>query len=254
MRSCCAGMDDFDLAALSARRADFVPARLAAAAGQARAPTSRCLQSQALDAFGTRFAICNTLYGGHAVRQRHHGRGDVRRDERLDREGMAGARRAAARLDRGAGAGARSFAVSEIERKAGDQRFVQILLPAAAEMMLRQAATTGRSTRSPQHYDLPVGLHAGSMYRHAPTAERLAVALSAGLCQPVAGVRGPVAQPGLRRRVRQVSETARGADRIRRHLAAALPVARDQDLARRARRGAVGEALAGGVYPRPRAA
>jgi hypothetical protein len=46
---------------------------------------------------------------------------------------------------------------------------VQILMPAACEMML------GRSYYWPIYdmaakYDLPIGLHAGSMYRHAPTS------------------------------------------------------------------------------------
>jgi predicted TIM-barrel fold metal-dependent hydrolase len=61
------------------------------------------------------------------------------------------------------------LAADEIERRAGDKRFVQVLLPAACEMML------GRSYYWPIYaaaakYDLPIGLHAGSMYRYAPTS------------------------------------------------------------------------------------
>jgi predicted TIM-barrel fold metal-dependent hydrolase len=61
------------------------------------------------------------------------------------------------------------LAVEEIERLAGDRRFVQVLMPAACEMML------GRSYYWPIYeaaakYDLPIGLHAGSMYRYAPTS------------------------------------------------------------------------------------
>ena len=61
------------------------------------------------------------------------------------------------------------LAAEEIERRAGDKRFVQILMPAACEMML------GRSYYWPIYeaaakYDLPIGLHAGSMYRYAPTS------------------------------------------------------------------------------------
>jgi predicted TIM-barrel fold metal-dependent hydrolase len=61
------------------------------------------------------------------------------------------------------------LAVQEIERLAHDRRFVQILLPVACEMML------GRSYYWPiyeaaDRHGLPIGLHAGSMYRHAPTS------------------------------------------------------------------------------------
>jgi len=61
------------------------------------------------------------------------------------------------------------LAVEEIERLAGDKRFVQVLMPAACEMML------GRSYYWPIYevaakYNLPIGLHAGSMYRYAPTS------------------------------------------------------------------------------------
>ena len=61
------------------------------------------------------------------------------------------------------------LSVAEIARKAANKRFVQILLPVAAEMMY------GKKYYWPiyeiaQQYDLPIGLHAGSMYRHATTA------------------------------------------------------------------------------------
>ena len=60
-------------------------------------------------------------------------------------------------------------AVAEIERWAGDPRFVQVLMPVACEMML------GRSYYWPIYeaaarHDLPIGLHAGSMYRYTPTS------------------------------------------------------------------------------------
>ena len=61
------------------------------------------------------------------------------------------------------------LAVEEIERLAPDRRFVQILMPVACEMML------GRSYYWPIYeaaarHGLPIGLHAGSMYRYAPTS------------------------------------------------------------------------------------
>jgi predicted TIM-barrel fold metal-dependent hydrolase len=61
------------------------------------------------------------------------------------------------------------MAVEEIERVVGDRRFVQVLMPAACEMML------GRSYYWPIYeaaakHGLPIGIHAGSMYRYAPTS------------------------------------------------------------------------------------
>ena len=98
------------------------------------------------------------------------------------------------------------LAVEEIERLARDKRFVQVLLPAACEMMLGrtyywpiyEAAVAARSAdRHPcrQHVSLRADL------------DRLAVALSARLCRQQPVVRGPVAQPGLQRRIREVSRT-----------------------------------------------
>jgi len=62
-----------------------------------------------------------------------------------------------------------ALAVEEIERCAADKRFVQIMLPAGVEMML------GRKFYWPiyeaaQRHGLPIGLHAGLMYRFAPTS------------------------------------------------------------------------------------
>jgi len=61
------------------------------------------------------------------------------------------------------------LAVEEIERLAPDLRFVQVLMPVACELML------GRSYYWPIYeaavrHNLPIGLHAGSMYRYAPTS------------------------------------------------------------------------------------
>ncbi|WP_127103932.1 amidohydrolase family protein [Pararhodobacter zhoushanensis] len=59
-------------------------------------------------------------------------------------------------------------AVAEIERLASDKRFVQILTLAAGELPL------GRQTYWPifeaaEKHGLPIGIHAGSMLRHAPS-------------------------------------------------------------------------------------
>ena len=134
-----------------------------------------------------------------------------------------------------------TMAVEEIERLAGDRRFVQVLLPAACELML------GRSYYWPIYeaavkHGLPVGIHAGSMYRYAPTStgwpshylqdyisnnqlfegQLLSLVSNGVFCEV----------PGPEIRIH----------RIRRKLATAFHVAGDQDMARRARRGALGEA------------
>ena len=60
------------------------------------------------------------------------------------------------------------LAAEEIEARAADHRFVQVLLLAANEMLL------GRRYywpiwRAAERFGLPVGIHAGTMYRHPPT-------------------------------------------------------------------------------------
>ena len=60
------------------------------------------------------------------------------------------------------------MAAEEVERLAGDRRFVQVLVLAAGEMPL------GRRFYWPlwaaaERAGLPIGIHAGSAFRHAPT-------------------------------------------------------------------------------------
>ncbi len=125
-------------------------------------------QRQALDAFGSKLAICNTIYGGAVAVSETMGAAlctavnDWIAEEWLSRD---------KRLRASIVVPAQSphLAVEEIERRAGDHRFVQILLPVGLEMML------GRRYYWPlyeaaQRHNLPIGLHAGSMYRYAPTS------------------------------------------------------------------------------------
>ncbi len=126
------------------------------------------MQRDALDAFGVGLAICNPLTGGQVAVSETMGAAIcsavndwmvehwLNKDKRLRASIVIPAQ-------------APLLSVEEIERLAGDKRFVQILMPAACEMML------GRSYYWPIYeaaakYDLPVGLHAGSMYRYAPTS------------------------------------------------------------------------------------
>ena len=125
------------------------------------------LQRQALDAFGVRFAICNVLHGAIA----------------LFNEDMAAALAAAVNdwtakelLDRDPRLRGSillpiqnpDLAVAEIERLAGDPRFVQVL------MLVMGDALAGSRRYWPiyaaaERHGLPVALHAGSTFRTAPT-------------------------------------------------------------------------------------
>ncbi|MBS0560650.1 MAG: amidohydrolase [Proteobacteria bacterium] len=126
------------------------------------------MQVQALDRFGLDLAICNTLYGGQVAVSETMGAAicsavnDWIAEQWLDRDPRL-------RASIVVPAQAPLLAAEEIERKAADRRFVQVLMPVACEMML------GRSYYWPiyeaaSRHGLPIGLHAGSMYRHTPTS------------------------------------------------------------------------------------
>ena len=135
------------------------------------------------------------------------------------------------------------YAVDEIERCAKDRRFVQILVLAMQETPL------GRRHHWPifaaaERHGLPIGIHAGSNYRNPVTSLGWPSSLRRGLHQPVTGLSGTGREPDHRRRVRQVSQAEGGADRVGRDLAAGVPVALLEILARRAHRDSVGRPLA----------
>jgi uncharacterized protein len=119
---------------------------------------------QALDPFGTSLAICNCLYGVQAQFSEDLGvafsralndwiaREWLDRDPRLRASIIVPMQNA-------------EMAVEEINRVAADRRFVQILLLVGSE------ATLGRRQNWPiyaaaERHGLPIGIHAGSMYRH----------------------------------------------------------------------------------------
>jgi len=126
------------------------------------------IRSQALDTFGSRFAICNVLHGAIALFNEDmaaalcQATNDWIARELLDREPRL---RASILIP----THNPEFAVTEIERVATDRRFVQVLLFAMGEMLL------GRRTYWPiyaaaEKHGLAIGVHAGSTYRHAPMA------------------------------------------------------------------------------------
>jgi predicted TIM-barrel fold metal-dependent hydrolase len=161
------GMDGFDLASYPpgspiACRPDWRPAK-----GKPGTDIALLL-TQALDAFGARFAICNTLYGGQVAVSETMGAAMCSAlNDWIAAEWLARDPRLRASIV--VPAQAPHLAVDEIERLASDRRFVQILLPVAAEMLYGKSYYWPIFAAAEKH-DLPVGIHAGSMFRYAPTS------------------------------------------------------------------------------------
>src|ERR1700733_13794675 len=136
--------------------------------GQRPGASLDAMGSQALDAFGIGTAIRNPLTGGQVAVSETMGAAicsavnDWIREHWLDKESRL-------RASIVVPAQAPLLAAEEIDRCAGARRFVQVLMPVACEMML------GRSYSCPiweaaSRHRLPIGIHAGSMYRYAPTS------------------------------------------------------------------------------------
>ena len=126
------------------------------------------LQRQALDAFGTRYAICNPLYGVSAMANDDftailcRATNDWIAKEWLDRDPRL---RASILIP----TESTELAVEEIERRAVDKRFVQVMV------LLMGEETLGRRKYWPIYeaaarHGLPLGIHLGSAYRHAPSS------------------------------------------------------------------------------------
>jgi len=125
------------------------------------------LRAQALDRFGTGVAICNCLYGVQLLYSEDMAAAYARAvndwiaREWLDREPRLRASIVVPVQNA-------ELAVQEIERCAADPRFVQVLLLVMGEIPL------GRRQHWPiyaaaERHGLPIGIHAGSSYRHPTT-------------------------------------------------------------------------------------
>jgi uncharacterized protein len=137
------------------------------AAGKPGATLEQVRQN-ALDPFGTKVAICNCLYGIQTLFSEDMAAGFARavnewtRVELLDKEPRLRASIVVPVQNP-------TLAAEEIERCAGDRRFVQVLMLVMDEMPL------GRRHYWPiyeaaQRHQLPIGVHAGSAYRHPVTS------------------------------------------------------------------------------------
>jgi uncharacterized protein len=131
------------------------------------ASTLQRITEEALEPFDTQLAICNCLYGVQATFNEDLGAAMARAvndwiaQEWLDRDPRLRASIVVAQQNP-------ELAVAEIDRCATDRRFVQVLLLVSAELPL------GRRQNWPiyaaaERYGLPIGIHAGSTYRHANT-------------------------------------------------------------------------------------
>ncbi len=160
------GIDGLDLplyppnAPISARP-DWRPA------GSGADPALTALRRHALEPWGTRAAILNCLHGAMVLYSEDMGAALASAvnawlaQEWLDSD---------PRLRASIVVNARSpdLAAAEIERGAGDPRFVQVLMLVSGDMPL------GRRLHWPiyaaaERHGLPIGLHAGSSHHNAPT-------------------------------------------------------------------------------------
>ena len=125
------------------------------------------MAEQILDPLGTSFAICNCLYGAQAAFSEDLGAAVARgvndwvAREWLDRDPRLRASIVVPQQNV-------DMACDEVERVAADKRFVQILLLVGSE------TTLGRRQYWPlyrlaEKLGLPIGIHAGSMYRNPMT-------------------------------------------------------------------------------------
>ncbi|MGZ5895069.1 MAG: amidohydrolase family protein [Xanthobacteraceae bacterium] len=125
------------------------------------------LRTQALDAFGTQFAICNVLYASQMFFNEDMAAVLCRAvNDWVAAEWLANEPRLRASIM--VSTQNPQLAANEIDRCAADPRFVQVLLLANTEM------PAGRRYFWPiyeaaERHNLPVGFHAGSSYRFAPS-------------------------------------------------------------------------------------
>jgi len=160
------GMDDLESIAYPAHsplsaRPDWRPAQ-----GKPGASLD-LLRAQALAPFGTRIGICNPLYGVQLLFSEDMAAGFARAvNDWLAREWLD----AEPRLRGSIVVPMQNpeFAAEEIERCAADRRFVQVLMLVMGDLPLGKRHYWPIYAAAQRH-GLPVGIHAGSQYRHPVT-------------------------------------------------------------------------------------
>ena len=143
-------------------RVDWRPEKGHAAANVA------VVRRQALDPWGLRFGIANCLYGVHALFSADMAAAFATAvNDWLVEEWLNPEPRLRASIV--VPIQSPELAVTEIERRAADRRFVQVLLPVFADMPLGNRFYWPILEAAARH-GLPVGIHAGSAYRHPVTS------------------------------------------------------------------------------------
>ena len=126
------------------------------------------MQAHVLDPMETGIAICNVLHGAQAMMSEDlsaalcRGVNNWIAAEWLDRDPRL---RASILVPQHSG----ELAAEEIERMAGDRRFVQVMMLSMAELPLGRRQTWP-IYRAAEKHGLPIGIHAGSSFRHPPSA------------------------------------------------------------------------------------
>jgi len=143
-------------------RADWRPANGRPAADPAT------IARQSFDVMGTAFAICNPLTGGQVAVSEAMGAAVCRAvNDWISKEFLDKDSRFRASII--VPPQSPELAVEEIERRAPDRRFVQVMIPVAVEMMLGRRYYWPLLAACEKH-GLPLGLHAGSLYRYPTTS------------------------------------------------------------------------------------
>ncbi len=126
------------------------------------------MQRHVLDPMGTGIAILNVLHGAQAMMSEDlsaamcRGINNWIAAEWLDRDPRL---RASIVVPMHSG----DLAAEEIERLAGDKRFVQVLVLSMGEVPLGRRVMWPMFKAAEKH-GLPIGIHAGSSFRHPPSA------------------------------------------------------------------------------------
>ena len=153
------------------------------------------VQRGAFDQLGSSHAICNVLYGAQAVFDPYMAAGFCKAiNDWIAAEWLSKDPRLRASIV--VPMQAPDLAVEEIERRAGDNRFVSVLVLAQGETLL------GRRHYWPvwqaaEKHKLPIAIHAGSAVSRRAEFDRLAVLSLRILSGGSAGVSGPDIEPDL---------------------------------------------------------
>ncbi len=197
------------------------------------------VQRGAFDQLGSSHAICNVLYGAQAVYDPYMASAFCKAiNDWIAAEWLARDSRLRASIV--VPMQAPDLAVDEIERRAGDHRFVSVLVLAQGETLLGRRHFWPVYQAAEKH-KLPIAIHAGSQYRAAPSS---------------------IGWPSYRYEYYLAEAQAFQAQvlsliyegvfvKFPDQLSAGLHVARQQDLARGARRGALDRSRAGFHHARP---